>query len=97
MPDEFIYKFVIALAPPDNQGVVEMYYKLDEKQYSEVKTKLRQGKTRITFTQYETGEPISFNVGYPVVYATTTKEMKPKHIINPFDRDQKVNEKVIKN
>ena len=83
--DEFVYKFVIAMAPPDNQGVVEMYYILDESQYNEVRTKIRQGKSKISFIQYETGEPICFNVGYPVVYATVRKEIKPKHIINPFE------------
>ncbi len=79
---EYLYKFVLALAPPDNQGVAEARYDLDKHQYNRVKKQIESGSSKISFI-HEDGEPICFTIAYPVIYIKTEKMKKPSNIILP--------------
>jgi len=87
---EYLYKFVIALAPPDNQGVAEASYKLDKEQYDKVRNQIISKSEKILFI-HEDGEPIYFTIAYPVIYVKTEKMKMPSGLILPDGRLKSVN------
>lgn len=80
--EEYLYKFVYALALPDNSGAAELKFELTESQYEKVKSQVIGRQRMVTFVQTD-GEPITFSLAYPVVYARTEKMVKPKILILP--------------
>ena len=88
MKEKYIYKFMLALAPPDNQGVVETRYRLSEKEYNSVKKQILAKDDKIVFIEEKDGEPMCFTVAYPVIYVTTEKMPIPKTIILPGTGDK---------
>ena len=79
----FEYYFIMALAPPDNQGAMEGSYQLSKSEYELVKKQILSKDSKIKFIQFKDGEPICFSVSYPVVYVTTRKEKVYENIIKP--------------
>ena len=80
--DEFIYKFVVAIAPPTGEELGFFQYELDDIEYKKVKKQLELKQRMIGFTNEE-GEPILISLQYPALYGTIQKTIRPKHIILP--------------
>ena len=80
--DEFIYKLVVAIAPPTGEELGLFTYVLDDFEYKKVKRQLELKQRMIGFTNDE-GEPILISLQYPALYGTIEKTIKPKHIILP--------------
>ena len=80
--EEFIYNFVVAIAPPTGEDLGFFKYELDYVEYKKVRKQLELKQRMIGFINDE-GEPILVSIQYPALYGTIQKHIKPKHIILP--------------
>lgn len=88
--NDYQYFVVASLVPPGEKGQFSLTIEVDEANYASVKAQIGQRKDKIVFEQFKTGEKISINNQYPVVYMTTEAREKPKNIIIPDAADKRI-------